>query len=227
MIGTIVNTAAIILGSTVGSVFNKGIKDRYKERITGALGLVAVSLGITWITKNLGASTEPILFIVSLVIGSIVGEFIDLDGKVNRLSERLRKDKESDTNLMEGLVTAILLFCVGTMSILGPLESALRGDNTLLFTNAILDGMTSMILASTFGIGIIISAGVLFLWQGSIYLSAQFVEAFVNAQILGEISIIGGVLILSTGLNILNICKFKTLNMIPALLVPVLYFAIF
>jgi uncharacterized membrane protein YqgA involved in biofilm formation len=222
MLGTIVNTSAIIIGSSVGALLKKGIKEKYKTTITQALGLVAICLGVTWITTNLSQSKEPLLFIISLVIGAFIGELLDMDSKINRLGDKFKKD--SKNNLIEGLTTAVLLFCIGTMSILGPLESALKGDNTLLFTNALLDGMTSLILASTFGIGIIISGVILFVWQGLIYLSAGIVAPFITPYILGQVSIIGGILILSTGLNILEIKKIKTINLLPALFIPIIYY---
>lgn len=224
MIGTIVNVGAIVVGSTVGSFLNKGIKDNYKTIITQALGLVAISLGITWIVTNISASNEPLLFIISLVLGGLVGSILNLEQRVNKLGNKLTSKVSGDNNLIQGLTTAVLLFCVGTMSILGPIESALKGDNTLLFTNALLDGITSLILASTFGIGIIFSAIILLIWQGGIYLSAQCIAPFITPEILGQVSIIGGILILSTGINILQIKKINTLNLLPALLIPPLYY---
>ncbi len=224
MIGTIVNVGAIIIGSSTGALLNKGIKEKYKSTITQALGLAAISLGITWIVSNISQSSEPLLFIISLVLGGFIGAVLDIEGKVNGLGEKFRKSNVKENSFIEGLITAVLLFCVGTMSILGPLESALKGNNTLLFTNALLDGITSLILASTFGIGIIISALVLFIWQGTIYFTAQFISPFVTPTMLGEVSIIGGILIFSTGINILEIKKIKTLNLLPALIIPILYY---
>ena len=221
MIGTIVNTGTIILGSVLGSILKKGINEKYKKTLMQAIGLIAISLGLNWIATNITNSKEPILFVVSMVLGAFLGEYIDLERKVEKISERFSKN---ENNLIEGLSTAILLFCIGTLSILGPLESALKNNNTLLFTNAILDGFTSLILASNFGIGIIISAGVLFLWQGSIYLLANSIKDFITPEILGEISIVGGILLMSTGLNILKITKIKTLNILPALIIPIIYF---
>ncbi len=222
MLGTIVNVSTIIIGSSLGAVLKKGIKEKYKNITTQSIGLVTIALGTTWIVSNMSINTEPLLFILSLVVGGIIGEFIDLDRRVNRLGDKFKTN--NGNNLIEGLTTAILLFCIGTLSILGPIESALKGDNTLLFTNAILDGITSLILASTYGIGIILSALVLFIWQGTIYLSAQFISPFITAEVLGQVSIIGGILIFSTGINILKIAKIKTLNLLPALFLPVIYY---
>lgn len=221
MLGTLVNTGTIILGSVTGSKLKKGINAKYQTTIMQAVGLVAGSLGITWITTNIPKSKFPILFVISMVIGAVIGEFIDLEARTERFGKRFK-----EKNLMEGLVTAILLFCVGTLSILGPLESALKNDNTLLFTNAVLDGITSLVLASNFGIGIILSAAVLFLWQGSIYFLAAYISQYITPELLTETSIIGGILLLATGLNILKVTKLKTLNLLPSLIVPILYFVL-
>ena len=131
----------------------------------------------------------------------------------------------SSSGLGQGLSTAILLFCIGTLSILGPIQSAVNGDNTYLFTNATLDFVTSMVLASTYGIGIALAAPVLFCWQCSIYLGAGVLSGFLTQELLTEISVVGGILIASSGLSILQIKDCKTLNMLPALLGPVVWFA--
>lgn len=227
MIGTVVNVGAIVIGSTAGALLNKGIKDRYKTTLTQAMGLVAVALGITWIVTNISESTQPMLFIISLVIGGIIGSILNLEERIQKLGEKQSERTTGSGNLIQGLTTAVLLFCVGSMSILGPLEGALKDDHTLLFTKALLDGVTSLILASTFGIGIMISAVVLFLWQGGIYLSAQVVAPFITPEMLGQITIIGGILIFSTGINILQIKKMNTLNLLPALIIPPLYYVPF
>ena len=144
-----------------------------------------------------------------------------MDSRFNSLVNRY-----SSGNLGEGLATAILLFCIGTLSILGPIEAALNQDYTYLMANGMLDGITSIVLASTFGFGIAMAAVVLFLWQGSIYLLALFLEASVSVELLNEVSIIGGLLILASGLSILEIKKFKTLNLLPALAVPPIFYLI-
>lgn len=221
MIGTFVNVGAIIIGTIIGTTLKKGMKEKYQNNIMVGAGLVALSLGISWVAKSIPESKYSVLFVASMIIGAYIGEVIDLDSKVNNFGKRFK-----ESNLLEGLTTTVLLFCVGTLSILGPIESALKGDNTLLFTNAILDGFTSIVFAANFGIGIMISAGILFLWQGFLYMSAHLIAPFVTADILNEISIIGGILLLTTGLNILNIKKIKTLNLLPALLIPIIFFII-
>lgn len=221
MIGTIVNCGSIISGSILGAVFKKGIKEEYKNIMMQAMGLSASVLGISSAVSSIPKSNYHVLFIVSLAIGGLIGEKFKLDKKVSSITKKFSKG-----NLAEGLSTAVLLFCVGTLSILGPLESALKGDNTLLYTNSILDGITSIVLASNFGIGIIFSSIILFIWQGLIYLSANFISVYITADLLNEISIIGGILILSSGLNILEIKKIKVLNLLPSLFIPVIFFIV-
>ena len=135
-------------------------------------------------------------------------------------------DKLSVGQLSKGLSTGILLFCIGTLSILGPIQSALYGDNTYLFTNATLDLVTSMVLASTYGIGMMLTAVVLFCWQGSIYLLASLLGNFMTADMMTELSVVGGFLIASSGMSILGIKDCKTMNMLPSLVIPVLFCAI-
>ncbi|AIQ52860.1 DUF554 domain-containing protein [Paenibacillus sp. FSL R7-0331] len=221
MIGTIVNTAAIVIGSVAGSVFKKGLKEAYQDILMQAMGLAATALGINAIAQHLPDSEYPVLFIVSLALGGVIGQMLDLEQRFKNVVSRF-----SAGNLAEGLSTAILLFCVGTMSIIGPIESALNGNNTYLYTNAILDGMTSVVLASTFGIGIIWAAAVLFCWQGSIFLLANVLIDFISPALLTETSIVGGVLILCAGLSILRVRSFKTINLIPALLIPVIFIVV-
>lgn len=221
MLGTIVNTITIVTGSLIGSVVRKGIKEEYQGALFTAMGLAATALGINAVVSNMPDSQYPVLFIISLAIGSLVGTILDIDGQFQKLTGRF-----ASSQLGQGLSTAILLFCIGTLSILGPIQSALYGDHTYLLTNATLDFVTSMVLASTYGIGIALAAVVLFLWQGSIYLGAGFLSAFLSPELLTEISIIGGVLIASSGIGILGLKDCKTLNMLPALLVPALWFAI-
>ncbi|MCY8175915.1 DUF554 domain-containing protein [Bacillus inaquosorum] len=215
MLGTIFNTVMIIAGSIIGGIFKKGIKDEYQDILMQAMGFAAVALGINAITQHLSDSKYPILFIVSLALGGLIGQSIDLELRFNKLVNKFSK-----SNLAEGLSTAILLFCIGSLSILGPVEAALNENYTYLLTNGMLDGITSIVLASTFGFGIAAAAIVLFAWQGSIYLFAKVMESAINTDLINEITIVGGILILSSGLSILGIKKCKTLNLLPSLLIP-------
>lgn len=190
-----------------------------------AMGLAALVLGINSVVQNLPKSEFPVLFILSIAIGSLAGYMIDIDGRFGRLTDRFAKS-ENSSKLAQGLSTAIMLFCIGTLSILGPVNSALYGDHTFLFTNATLDFVTSMVLASVYGIGIMAAAAVLFCWQGSIYLLASFAASSIPDAMMVEVSIVGGILILSSGLGILKIKDLKAINMLPSLLVPVIWFGI-
>ena len=221
MLGTIVNTITIVTGSLIGSIVRKGIQEKYQEALYTAMGLAATALGINTIVSNMPNSQYPVLFIISLAAGSLLGTILDIDGNFQKLT-----GKFASSQLGQGLSTAILLFCIGTLSILGPIQSALYGDHTCLLTNATLDFVTSMVLASTYGMGIALAAVVLFLWQGAIYLGAGFLAPFLSAELLTEISIIGGILIASSGISILGLKDCKTLNMLPALLMPVIWFAL-
>lgn len=219
MIGTMTNVVAILIGSAVGSWLKKGIKEEYQTALFTAMGFSATVLGINAVVQNMPHSQYPVLFIMSLAIGGLVGTILNIDAAFQRFVGRFAK-----SDLSKGLSTAILLFCVGTLSILGPIESALYDNHTYLFTNATLDLVTSMALAATYGFGIALSAIVLFMWQGSLYLAAIYIEPFLTDALMTEISIVGGVLILSSGLAILGIKDSKSLNLLPALVVPVMWF---
>lgn len=222
MIGTIVNTGTILTGSILGSIFRKGIHEKYQNCLYNAMGLAATGLGLNAVISNMSSSKYPVLFIVSLALGSLIGTVLDIDGKFKGLMRRLGKSE-----LSKGLSTGILLYCIGSLSILGPIQSALYGDNTYLFTNATLDFVTSTVLASTYGIGMTFAAPVLFCWQGAIYLGATFLQEFLTSSLMAEITIVGGFMITASGLSILEIKDLKTLNMLPALLVPILFFLFF
>ena len=221
MIGTLVNTGTILCGSLIGGLLKKGIKDKYRDALYNAMGLAAIGIGVNSICTNMPKSAYPVLFIVSLALGSLLGSIIDLDKRFNSLVGRF-----SGSDLGKGLSTGILMFCIGTLSILGPINAALYSDHTYLFTNATLDLVTSMALASTYGFGMMAAAPVLFLWQGSIYLCAGWLEPVLNGGMMTEISLVGGFLIAASGISILGLKDMKTINMLPALLVPPIWFAL-
>ena len=229
MIGTIVNTACIIAGSLLGATLKRGIKPQYQTALYNAMGLCAFVLGVNACVQNLPKSDYPVLFVVSLAVGSLVGYVLRLSERFSFLVEKLGKKSgniKEKSSLAEGLSTGILLYCVGTLSMLGPVMSALNDDNTYLFTNATLDFVTSAVLASTYGFGMIWAAPVLFLWQGMFYLIAIFSSDFISQSLMAELSIVGGVLIAASGMSILGIKDCKAVNMMPSLLIPVFFFII-
>ncbi len=221
MIGTIVNTACIIVGSLAGALLKRGLGEKYNDALFTAMGLASIALGANAFVQNMPKSEFPVLFILSLALGGLLGTALDLDGRVTRLVAR-----KGGEGLAKGLITACLLFCVGTFSIVGPVLSATQGDNTFLYTNATLDLVTSTVFASTFGIGIILAAPVLFCWQGFFYLLAKLAAGspLLQGTMVHELAIVGGVLIISSGFSLLKVKDCKTLNYLPALLVPVLWF---
>jgi uncharacterized membrane protein YqgA involved in biofilm formation len=223
MLGTIVNTACIIAGTVLGTLFKKGLGEKYRTVLFNAMGLASLALGANSFVQNMPKSEFPVLFILSLALGGVAGTALDLDGRVKRLLAR--RGGESFAN---GLISACLLYCIGTFSIVGPVLSALQGDNTFLYTNSTLDFVTSMVFATTYAIGMILAAPILFCWQGMFYLIAKLASAspLLQGTLVNELAIVGGVLIISSGLSILNIKDCKTLNYLPALLVPVLWFLV-
>lgn len=229
MIGTIVNACTILVGSSVGSLLKRGIKPQYQKVMFTAMGLASLALGFNAVCRNMPQSHYPVLFVLSLAIGGLIGTVCQIDQRFQKMVSRRPTDTDepgSSTSLAQGLSTAVLLFCIGTLSIVGPINSALLDDNTFLFTNATLDLVTSAVLAATYGWGIALAAPILFCWQGSIYLIAKLCGNVISDELLCEMSIVGGTLIAASGLSILEIKDCKTLNLLPALFVPVVFFLI-
>lgn len=229
MVGTIVNTCCIVVGTIVGTLLHRGIHEQYKQTLYTGLGLASLAIGLNATLTHLSESRYPVLFIVSIALGGIVGTWLDIDGRFKRAVDRHshKKDQSGNGNrLGEGLSTAILLYCIGPLSMLGPVISALKGDNTFLYTNATLDFVSSTVFASTYGIGMILAAPVLFCWQGMFYLIARISSTAISNALMAELLIIGGLLITASGLALLQLKDCKTLNFLPSLLVPVIWYLI-
>lgn len=216
MTGTIINTASIVGASVVGALFSKKINTRYRDGIMTALGLVALTIGIGTIAEVFPTIKRPLTFIMSLSMGALVGEWLNLEGIVEGLRE------ESKSSGVEGLLTCVFLFSLGSMSILGPIQSALNNDNTLLIANSVLCGVASFFFASTFGRIISFSALPLLIIQGSIFFLVKVFERLITDNFLTEISLLGGIFVLVSGLNILKISNIRSLNLLPALLGPII-----
>ena len=219
MLGTIVNVGAIVAGSLIGGLFRKMMSEKLSTSLMSVMGLAAFGLGINAVVQNMPKSTYPVLFIVSLAIGCLIGTLLKFD----QCLERMTKRKDESGSLGQGIVTGCLIFCVGTLSILGPVQSALYGDHTYLFTNASLDFVTAMVLGTTYGVGMALAGIVLLLWQGAVYLLTLLLGSFITDVMMVEISIVGGFLIAMSGLSIMKIKDFHTLNCLPALFVPILW----
>lgn len=235
MLGTIVNTCTILIGGTFGAIVRGGISEKCRIAMFDALGLACLVLGMNAALPNMAKSEYPVLFIVSLVIGGIIGTRLDLSGRIDRLNAKLNAKQRNDNNSLNGLVTGILLYCIGTFSIVGPVLSCLspsggwefgEAANTYLYTNATLDLVTSAVLSATYGWIMLLAAPVLFCWQGMFYAIAYIFGEGMPEPMRTELSIVGGVLIISSGISILGIKDMKTVNLLPSLLVPVLFYLV-
>lgn len=235
MLGTIVNTFTILAGSAFGALVRENVSEKYRRTLFDALGLACIMLGANATISNMPKSEIPVLFIVSLCLGSVIGTKLNLTGRLEAYQQRRQKDGAQDKSLIQGLTTGCLLYCIGTFSIVGPVLSALSPSqgwalsepaNTFLYTNATLDLVTSAVLAAAYGWGMTLAAPILFCWQGIFYLIAFCFSAAMPEAMRTELSIVGGVLILSSGLSILGIKDCKTLNLLPSLLVPVIFYVI-
>lgn len=223
LLGTIVNALSIILGSFLGNIFTK-IPDRIKHTVTQGMALAVIVLGL-----EMGFKSEQFLIVIgSLALGGVIGEWLDLEGKLNHLGNFLEKKVGvgKNGNVAKAFVTGTLVFVVGAMSIVGALDSGLRGDHRVLFTKAMLDGFFSIIFSTTLGIGVIFSAIPVFLYQGTIAVCATQIEKFVPQPLMdhmiNELTATGGILILAIGLNLLNVTKIRTANLLPGIAVCIL-----
>ena len=226
MLGTLVNVIAIICGSLLGLLFRKGIPDNYKEIIMSGIGLSVILIGV----KSALSSDQLLIVIFSVIIGAAIGEFLRIEARLEALGtyfERGLASKSSDTgSFARGFVTTSLVFCVGSMAIVGALESGLTGNHQTLFAKSILDGVTSLIFASSLGVGVLFSSIPVLLYQGAITLTAVFMKNFLVAETISQMTSVGGLLILAIGLNLLGITKIRVGNLIPGIFLPLLYFAL-
>ncbi len=219
MIGTIVNTATVIVGSLIGMFFSKGIKNEYRTAFFQVIGLVTVAIGVGMVY----AINHLVIVIISLVIGTLLGTWWDIENQIERFSNYLKKRlKIGNERFSEGLITTVLLFCVGSMTILGTIQEGMGFSSDLLITKAILDGFSSIILASVFGISVLFSAIPLFLIQGGLTLLAMQLGAFISDEMVAALTAVGGVMLIGLGFSILEIKKIPIANMLPALLVVIL-----
>lgn len=225
MLGTIVNTGAIVAGSLVGLLLRRGIADNYKEIILSAVGLSVVLIGV----RSALVSESLMVVIFSMILGALIGEWIQIEKKLEtfgRFLENKIAAKSGDTSsFARGFVTASLVFCVGSMAIVGSLESGLTGNHQTLFAKSVLDGVTSIVFSSAMGLGVMFSGLAVFLYQGVITLTAVFMKNFLVAETIEQMTSVGGLLIVAIGLNMLKITTIRVGNLIPAIFLPLLYYA--
>lgn len=226
MLGTIVNAIAILVGSLTGLLFSKGISKNYEEIILSGVGLSVILIGI----KSALVSDSLMVVIFSVIFGAILGEWLKIESKLESLGAFLENKvtAKSDDNrsFARGFVTASLIFCVGSMAIVGSLESGLTGNHQTLFAKSILDGVTSIIFASTMGLGVLFSGLAVFLYQGLITVSATFVKDLLVPETIGQMTSVGGLLIMAIGFNMLKITTIRVGNLLPAIFLPLVYFTL-
>ncbi len=222
MLGTIVNTIAVIIGAGIGMLLKKGIPEKLSDTMMKGLGLCTLFLGIS---GSLDGQNSLIL-IISIVVGALIGEGIDLDARLNQLGKwlenRFKSKDGSKISVAEGFVSASLLFCVGAMTIVGSLQSGLQGNHEMLFNKSMLDFVAAIIFASTMGVGVMLSAAFVLVYQGAITLLAQWVAPVLSDVVIAEMNCVGSVIIMGLALNMLGITKLKVMNYVPAIFIPIL-----
>lgn len=220
MFGTIVNFFAIIFGSFIGLLFKNGIQEKYKSTLMHGLSLCIIYIGVSGSMK----CDNFILLIISFVIGALIGEYLDIDNKIKILGNKIENNfKRKGGKISEGFVTASLLFCVGSMAIVGSLESGLSGDNSILFAKSVLDGVVALIFTSSLGVGVLLSSMSVLLYQGLITIFAFLLKGILISSVIANITSVGSLLILGLGLNMLEVTKIKIANLLPAVLIPIIY----
>ena len=232
MTGTIVNTIGVIIGGLIGILLGKAIPEKISERLMQALGLCTLLIGLTGTVKVITFSNDQtvysqniILIIISMVVGTLIGELLDLDKLLNDLGNRLQekfKSKNGNSTLAEGFVTASLLFCVGAMTIVGSMQSGLLGDNSTIFAKTVLDFIASIVFASSLGIGVVLSAAFVFTYQGAITLIAYFAGNFLSNYMISQMTFVGNLIIIALALNMLKITKIKVMNLVPSIFIPII-----
>lgn len=224
LLGTIVNAGAIILGSLVGLLARKAIPQRMGDLIMTAIPIVVMVLGVQFSI----ASANILIVIVSLVIGAIIGEWIDIDKKLDNFGKSVQsKLKGKDSNFSVAFVSTTLIYCVGSMAILGSIESGINNQHTILYTKALMDGISAIFFASTLGAGVAFSSISVLLYQGILTILAGYVAPYLSSAVVTEMSATGGILLIALAFTILGIKKIKVANMLPAIFLPIVIMLFF
>ncbi len=224
MLGTVVNSLAVIIGGLIGVLFKNVIPEKISDALLKASGLAVIAVGIklSLVGENLT------LLIMSVIIGTAIGELINIEGKLDNLGALVEsKMKNKQSNIALGFITCTLVYCVGSMSVIGSIQSGLSGNHEILFSKALLDGITSISMAVSMGIGVVFSSISIFIYQGIITMLAQFMQSLLSDVVVTEMTAIGGTLIMAIGLNFLEIKRIKVGNMLPAIFLPILYYLFF
>ncbi|MCU4165339.1 DUF554 domain-containing protein [Carboxylicivirga caseinilyticus] len=218
--GTLVNIVAVLIGSTIGMVVGSRLPQRVVKSVFQAIGLFTIVIGIVMALKG----SEMLVIVFSLIIGTIIGELLRIDESTERMSAKIKRIlKVGNPHFSEGLITSFLLFCMGAMTILGAIDEGLGNGSEILFTKSMMDGFSSMALASVMGVGVTFSIVPMLIYQGGITLLAYWLGDFMAQQIISELTAVGGILLIGLGINILEIKQLKIMNMLPALLLVILF----
>ena len=207
----------------MGLLAKKAIPKNWTNFIMAGMGLCTMYIGISGAFEG----QNTLIAVISIALGAIIGLAVDIDRRVNNLAEKIEKRfvkdaGEGEATFSEGFVTASMIFCVGAMTIVGSLQAGLIGDNTMLFTKATLDGISAVIFSASLGIGVMLSAAFVLVFQGAIVLLAQAVEPFLSDAVIAEMTCVGSLLIVAIGLNILGVTKLKVMNFMPAVFLPII-----
>lgn len=223
-VGTFINIFSVILGGSLGILIKNSLPEKYKKIIFQGIGLFTILLGISMAIPF----PNPLIIIFSVLIGGLIGVLLNLEERLDNLSSSLKKKLNlKDSKFNEGLITAFLIYCIGSMTILGAINEGISGDNSLLITKSVLDGFTSIALASTFGVGVIFSVIPMLIFQGGLTLLASFFGNFFTESLIQYLTSTGGILILGIGINLLELKKISVLNLLPSLIVVVILFLLF
>ena len=217
LLGSLVNGGAIVVGGLVGMFAGKLLPERLRTSLMAALSLMTIGIAAPGLLK----SANALIPIISMVVGTLIGELLNIDAAVNKLGEALQK-RFSGSAITEGFVTGSLVFAVGALAVMGPLESGLQHQHSLLISKAVIDGVASVVFASTLGLGVALSGISVFVVEGSIALLASVVAPYLGEVVVNEITFVGSLLIVGISLNLLGLTKLRILNMVPAILLPIL-----
>ena len=217
--GTIVNTLAIIAGAMIGVIAKKAIPQRMGDLVMSAIPIVVMVLGVQFGI----ASSNILIVIVSLVVGGIIGEWIDIDRRLEDFGVRIQsRMKGGDSNFSAAFVSTTLIYCVGSIAILGSIESGINGNHTILYTKSLMDGISAIFFASTLGAGVIFSGISVFIYQGILTVLAGYIGPYLSPEVVTEMSASGGILLIALSFTILGIKKIKVANLLPAIFLPVI-----
>lgn len=217
--GVLVNVLTVLIGSALGLLLKKQIPEKLTNAVMTAIGICTVAIGVTGVIKG----QNQLVMIISLVLGTIIGTIIDIDGKLTKIGDKLqnKKGENEKSTFSQGFVTASLLFCVGAMTIVGSMNAGISGDNQMLYTKSVLDLISSTMLGASLGIGVLFSSAFVLVFQGGLVALSMALGSFLNDFAVAELICAGSVMIIALGLNLIGITKIKVANLLPGLvLVP-------